>query len=275
MNKYNDDLFFYLFVEKTDKDVEQYLFSLGAKIRIYDFEANFDTGTKWPPVSALRLFVPYIIEDDIEKLLYIDTDVICKGNIDELFTMDAGDCPIAMADNIGISPILFDKTPIFDVWLTDLYCNNGVTMFYIKKYKEYESYDSLFKAFTNLVGKMRYPDQDFLNYHFHKKVHFIRQVYNFTLSSGYCGYESFKRCIEVAKLLHFISKPWRWKTKYSLKRLYFRYSIDKTVKKQVQKAIIKGFLLNPIYYLLFLVYQPFKLIKPLREFKERIFKQPK
>ena len=47
--------------------------------------------SSWPTTIHLRLFIPYLLPETIEKILYLDVDMILQHNVAELYDTDLGD----------------------------------------------------------------------------------------------------------------------------------------------------------------------------------------
>ncbi len=67
--------------EKKIGKVKPILFELSN----YDFPINSDYISK---TAYIRLFAPLLIEDKIDRLLYLDPDIICGKSIEEFYNFD-------------------------------------------------------------------------------------------------------------------------------------------------------------------------------------------
>lgn len=125
--------------------------------RIYDFGDSFrrdlihskNLGTSYTPYTLIRLFANEIAEAD-DKLLYLDTDVMALGNIDELYAEDIEKYHIAgVRDFMG------------KYFFTPLYLNAGVILFNMKKMRK----DRIFEKCVKLCNekKLFLSDQHALN----------------------------------------------------------------------------------------------------------------
>jgi len=55
----------------------------------------------FPLTAYLRVFSPYVVGPEVEKLLYLDVDTIVQGEISELWSFELGDHIIAAAQDVG------------------------------------------------------------------------------------------------------------------------------------------------------------------------------
>ncbi|MGN0818377.1 MAG: glycosyltransferase family 8 protein [Candidatus Coproplasma sp.] len=104
----------------------------------------------YTPYASIRLFLD-LLPDIPEKLVYLDIDTVCTGDIKELYDVDVSEYEFAAAlDYMG------------HFWINKEYCNSGVLLLNMKKIKE----TGLFEKCRNAVTKkkMIMPDQSALNY---------------------------------------------------------------------------------------------------------------
>ena len=65
--------------------------------------------TAWSTIgSFFRLLIPYVLPNDIEKAVYLDSDIIVNLDINELWRMELDDKPLAAVPEHKASPVSFD-----------------------------------------------------------------------------------------------------------------------------------------------------------------------
>jgi lipopolysaccharide biosynthesis glycosyltransferase len=163
-----------------------------------------------------RLFIPYWF-DKYSKVIYLDSDMIAKADIAELYDLDISDfC-------IGIIPcqitnwhlkhrhyhfFLASAAFIFlENW--SRYINSGVLIFDTQKFKEEISYQDLFKFaiyFSNRYKK-RYNDQDVLALLIKDNYFSLPVEWNYSWIAPSGGYRDAKL---GTKIIHFICEPKPW-----------------------------------------------------------------
>ncbi|AKR56752.1 hypothetical protein XM25_13300 [Devosia sp. H5989] len=106
------DLVFHLMHMGLSEEHRQLLLPIteeyGAELRFYDLEADpalLDQVRQLPPVRHrhlnfspmvyIRLFLTGIVPADVERLIYIDSDMMVRAPIEELFELDLMDHPVA------------------------------------------------------------------------------------------------------------------------------------------------------------------------------------
>ena len=66
--------------------------------------------TAWVTIGGFfRLLIPYVLPDDIEKAVYLDSDIIVNLDINELWRMELDDKPLAAVPEHKASPVSFDS----------------------------------------------------------------------------------------------------------------------------------------------------------------------
>ena len=110
---------------------------------------NINKKTHYTPYIFLRLLADKITVLP-DKILYLDTDIICYKDIKELYEIDMTNYEIAAArDFIGRK------------WINPKYLNSGVLLINLKKVKEENSFEKCRQMCMN--RKMLLPDQTALN----------------------------------------------------------------------------------------------------------------
>jgi len=105
--------------------------------------------SSYTPFAFLRLFADQI-EDLPNKLIYLDTDIMINGNIEELFNIDISDYELG---------IVRDRYGHF--FIKPNYFNSGMLLMNMEKIKESNLLDKVKQICAS--KKMAFPDQSALN----------------------------------------------------------------------------------------------------------------
>lgn len=171
----------------TDLDVSllrSHAERLGAELRLYDMRlymnrvratgqaswGDFPTYATWA-----RMFLPEILPDDVDRVLYLDGDVIANGDYTVLFQKDMRGCVAAAVEDcvkasykegLGLPP-------------SARYVNAGVLLFDLNQWKR--QYDPAWLG-KYLTKGIYYPmaDQDVVNLMFQGKIVYLPLKYNYT-----------------------------------------------------------------------------------------------
>lgn len=230
IEKYGQD---YQFYQKYDKESEK-IVDLITK----NDKSRFGIGT------YLRLLVPSLLPKNIDKVLYLDSDIIVNKNLKKYWETNINKFFLAGVNHNNHIKI--------DKWKLRQYVNAGVLLInleevrkinILKKLQEiYEQYKEDFY----FIGYNSCPDQDIINIIFNGKIKLIDKEYNFAVRKG--------KYIHGKTIYHYavLFKPFRFKPCFidkKYKDLYFKY-FDKTPWKGWRPGwdIKKGFMTTGVYF---------------------------
>ena len=126
--------------------------------------------------ANLRLFFVEYIEDDVERLLYLDCDTIICGSLGELFDMPMDKSPAAaIIDSLSGN----EYKELIGFQQTDVYFNSGVILFDVNNWKSEKCQDRLSELMVKLKHNLPNSDQDFLNILLKDSKKIISPKYNF------------------------------------------------------------------------------------------------
>ena len=123
--------------------------------------------TKFTPYTLLRLYIDDEVFSSIDnRLLYMDIDTMCFGDIKELYNFDLKGKTLGMVrDNVGRH------------WIHKNYCNAGMILFDVDK--TIKNKDKIIKAREMIrTVKMFMPDQTAINRAFKDDIEFLPSKYN-------------------------------------------------------------------------------------------------
>lgn len=143
------------------------------------FKAVDDSDQKYLAATNTALFkfeLPNILSH-IDKVIYLDGDVIFKKDLTDLYSINLDDNTYVAACP-DLPQVLYEK-PIFDTGNGKKYFNSGVMLLNLKKMRSDKTSELLFE--TKLKQKDdKLMDQNVLNIVFDKKVLTIPPVFNLT-----------------------------------------------------------------------------------------------
>ena len=171
----------------TDKDkadlrgvIQQFS---GKSIMFYDIDENYVE--KIPAITNradititafFRLFLTEILPETINKVLYLDGDVIVRHSLLPLWNLDISDYPLAAATDccVAAEPEEYER---LGYPMSYGYFNSGVCLLNLDYWRKH----NCLKDFIGLLGdgdKLRYYDQDVLNMLFHTSKFNLPIKYN-------------------------------------------------------------------------------------------------
>lgn len=196
-----------------------------------------------------RYIIP-LVKPELEKVLYLDCDIVIKDSLKDLWNIDLKDNYVAAVEDL-CSITKEDANRLG----TNHYFNSGVLLINNELWKRDDIINTLFKNTKEIHDKIRWVDQCVLNYTFKDKVLFVSPKYNLQHSvykdTKYNLYT--KHEITYAKafpiIVHYTGcdKPWHkkcihklWKDYYKYlkytpyKNIYYTYKLKKVIKYFLQ-----------------------------------------
>lgn len=204
---------FHIMISNLDIHQKQY-FQILAKnfsinITIYEIDISFfkqlPSRLSFPLPTYFRFILPLILKD-LNKVFYIDADILCLNSANDLFNTDLDSSTIIAAVPDTIETATDRNT---DLGLTShIYFNAGVLLIDIQKWNKFNIFDKLIKEILNNPKKFYMLDQDALNLILTQKIHYLPKKFNY-----FNGFYPWNKNIIANKeiiLLHFTSSPKPW-----------------------------------------------------------------
>lgn len=160
----------------------------------------------------LRLYAPYIIKN-VEKILYLDPDIVCQKSLEEIYSINLGDKIIGACHNMLRENIDFlRKIMLRDLGLPidSYYVNSGVLLIDRKKYIDFITIEELDKFLEENTNRFEYHDQDVLNYLFHDQIKIAAHEFNYQINAVDLHNVDYNQV-----LIHYSEKMKPWKEDYN------------------------------------------------------------
>ena len=182
-----------------------------------------------------RYLIPSLFKD-LDKVLYLDCDIIVKSSLKDMFNTDISDFYAAVVEDVAPAVDSYKVKTKLDV---SRYFNAGVMLMNIKKMNEDNIVDRLFENTKKLAdeNKITWVDQCVLNYTLKGNVKFIHRKYNlqfaFLNDKDYVlktiPLAEYNEAIKDPVVIHYTTgiKPWNCNYHYKTGKEYFKY-LDKT-----------------------------------------------
>ncbi|MBF0716054.1 glycosyltransferase [Gemelliphila palaticanis] len=220
--KHNKNIDFYLLHEDFPQEWFVYtnkkLGQFNSKINNLQIRLDLSEYSTYSHISKATFFrylIPQLIDEDI--VLYLDSDIIVKDNIEDLFDLD-------LENNYCAAILDEDLQQGF---------NAGVLLLNNKLCKEHNISDKLFEFTNNEAKSHILADQYVLNEVFKNRVLFIDRIYNYQVGGNLSWqiqgklekliYED--NTIENVKIIHYTTsqKPWIHLSSCIFKNLWWEY----------------------------------------------------
>ncbi len=170
-------------------------------------------------VTALLKFYIVNILVDLDKVLYLDGDVLIQKSIDELYKWDIKDVYMAAVDDMGHNGRMIIQ--IKKKYNLQHYVNTGVLLLNLKKMRE----DDLCQKLVSyrITQNDNFMDQDAINAVVADKCNILPIKYNYLafdyqkdnliecVGGFYLNkYSSMRECVEDMSIVHLVRKPWKY-----------------------------------------------------------------
>lgn len=193
-------------------------------IIIYEIDTSYfeklPTRTNFPTPTYYRFILPLLLKN-LDKVFYIDADVVCVNNASEMFNSEFEDNVIIAIPDTEKSNEERNRALMLK---KHIYFNAGVLGINIKKWNEGCYFDELIDILVKDPKKFYMLDQDALNIIFKGKVKYLSRKFNWF--NGF--YEWKKDSIKNKKiiLVYFTSTPKPWDLGWEVSSMSNDYNRD-------------------------------------------------
>ncbi len=229
--------------EVTDEDIDAYKkqgkLPENMQFTIVRFDdsllKNAPTLKKWPTEIYYRIFACFYLPKDIDRILYLDGDIIINGNISELYNFDFNGNLFVATTNIHNK--LFKR--IIQIKngakRKTVYANTGVLLMNLESLRKEQTTEEVLSYIRKRKAFLSLPDQDVISTLYGERIGIVdNMVYN--LSEREIRHQNRRRknkidekwVAENCKIIHYLSqnKPWKPKYKGILKPWWDKYKTE-------------------------------------------------
>ncbi|QFK70487.1 glycosyltransferase family 8 protein [Pradoshia sp. D12] len=168
-----------------------------------------------------RLLAFKFLPKNLDRILYLDPDILVLNSVDDLYEMDLGNNLFAAAchNKISVKGINQIRLSPYEI---DAYYNSGVLLMNLKEQRKVINEDEIFKFVEENKKKLILPDQDILNALYSKYIKNLEEtIYNY--DARYYNYYKLMSnhkmdmdyVIHHTVFLHFCGKKKPWKQNYN------------------------------------------------------------
>ena len=189
--------------------------------------SHFRTDNHISHASYLRIFIPQILPESVEKVLYLDCDLVVRHDIAALWATDLGDKVLGAVRNP-----FFVRHDDLEMPQGADYFNAGVLLMNLKRWRELDGTDRLIRFIEAHHDHLWAHDQDALNAVFCGEIREMAPHWNFQTAMLWSepdglslSYPDFRRLLEDPGIVHYTtpSKPWHFANLHPYKDTYYQY----------------------------------------------------
>lgn len=133
-------------------------------------------GARWHRAIYGRLFFPQLMEQypDIDRLVYLDCDIIVDAPVTELFEMDLdGKCLAGVVDASDTS-----RKQVLGLAPESTYINSGVLVIDTARWISLDASRKIIDYINSIPEELLFPDQDAINYILKDEIRVLGPEYN-------------------------------------------------------------------------------------------------
>lgn len=184
---------------------------------------NFNTNhTSWTIEVLFRLFMGDYLDAEIDRILYLDSDIIINDDILGFYNQDLDNNLIAASQDNKIN-LLNYKTDKLGLNIYNIYVNAGVILFDFRRVHSILKLDFLSEIISK--EKFKYNDQDIINIVFENSIKLVDSRYNFIVDKYRYSKAERISLVDSAKIYHYGGKFKPWHPGYTgiMRRLWWDY----------------------------------------------------
>lgn len=198
------------------------------------FNDRLPHNVQWTIEAYYRLLLLDILPLDVERLLYLDVDIIVNCSINDFYHIDFCDDEIIVAENAGgfIDPnkrLTQKQQEMFEPMFKQgfKYFNSGVLLLNISLLRENHNFQTYLQAIEEWNYEMGAPDQDILNYvHWNKVGYIDPTIVNYFSRVAHEQGVSYEQAKNSIMILHYTDeKPWETRNyHYPIEQIWWDYA---------------------------------------------------
>ena len=177
--------------------------------------------------SYLRLFATELLSPAVERVLYLDCDLVVNADLSPLWNTAMGDAFLAAAKD----PFRFSHRAL-GFSDNDPYINAGVLLINLRRWREADVLPQFIRFIERNKSSLECHDQDVLNAVFRDQIHFLDYRWNFQARMAEARAEelnmtpvALKTLRKLPNIVHYTTneKPWNYMHPVHYACLYFQY----------------------------------------------------
>lgn len=138
------------------------------------------TTDRYPQEMYYRIFAARYLPDTLDRVLYLDPDIIVNGSILLLYDLAMEDYYFAAASHTGKAIHLFNEIRL-DMDGDSPYINSGVMLMNLSLLRREQNYEDVFRFIQERKGLLLLPDQDIISGLYGSRIYALNPFrYNMT-----------------------------------------------------------------------------------------------
>ena len=200
-----------------------------------------------------RFLIPVALPANVDKVLYLDCDLLINNSLRNLYATDIDEVAIAASEDLADALLMQKNIARLGYPVSWSYFNSGVMLINVSYWRQHGIIDILFEYVSVNGDNCLYHDQDVLNAVLGNQKKIIPYKYNFSqFTLGFDQAVKSKLFQEAPVIIHYTAaKPWDWYLpNYPFKKRWeFYKSIspwrfwkgNKPMKEKIKRRLISWF----------------------------------
>lgn len=174
-----------------------------------------------------RLMAVALLPESVDRVLWLDGDIIINHSIAELYNVEFNGATIAACKGRGL---IENHNRRLDLPKEHIYFNSGVLLMNLKKMRENDALKQFIDIMNSYGDRLTFVDQDILNisYTGEDVIYFNSEIYNCQIGRDFkLDKVQYKAFIENCCVMHFAAaaKPWNNTYINGMEKLYWKYAL--------------------------------------------------
>ena len=208
---------------------------------------NAPTTSRYPQEIYYRIFASRYLPENVDRILYLDPDLIVNGPLCELYDMPMEEYYFAAASHIGSFMQKINEIRL-DMEEDSPYINSGVMLMNLKRLREEQNFGEVFEFIEKRKNTLILPDQDIISSLYGTKIYALDSFrYNMT-ERLYRKHAAFEKELNIdwvrknSNIIHYCGRNKPWKGNYLGKLdIFYREAAARLEKQLVELSTVNYF----------------------------------
>lgn len=170
--------------------------------------------TRWPIEAFLRYYAIELMPSNMDKILYLDIDIIVNKDLDELYEYEFKDEElVCVCEDIriktfkGLQELKRETYKLLGFDENERYFNSGMMLWNLRGIRKRYTTQDLVSFTIQNPQLLQWADQSILNHFFHQYAVYVDDK-KFNFRPGCYRPDEEKRLLKRAVIIHYLFKPW-------------------------------------------------------------------
>ncbi len=224
----NPDCYFHVYLLHSavhDQDIRSTLKILGNSGRLIMVKAgdnsleNAPVTDRYPREIYYRIFAAKYLPENIDRVLYLDPDLIVNGSVKELYQLPMDEYYFAAASHTGTLMTTLNSLRL-DMEEDSAYINSGVMLMNLELLRKEQNFEDVFSFIEKRKNVLILPDQDIISSLYGNRI-YVLDTFRYNMTERlYKLYAPFEKDLNLewvrnhSVIIHYCGRNKPWKENY-------------------------------------------------------------